>query len=296
MTMPSWNSEVAAGLKKFEEALHTANLELVNTHRYTDRLATYLVVGSGGKEVDLVLTDEFLGDFPHTREQQQAVAEYVEGLRRRIQNPAPNHFYCVSGIPTRIEIEWPIQWVPNRAASFVWVRIRDLRTGLSSQCSAIMTHQFEIMDVDLKLNPFLREKLIVANIREAIDRDELRFYTKEELPTELPSVRVQKPMSAVGKASHQQVQHFLLGKLYWLGFKQGDKTTRVWLTDPWDAEYLGTDEKSLLQAAQTLGAAELVDLDDEGFAATGRALLLHSDSFELQSSKPTPRKLGFAPE
>jgi hypothetical protein len=54
MTMPSRDVEVAAGLKEFEEALLTANLRIVQSHRHTDRLATYFCLGSRKHSADLV--------------------------------------------------------------------------------------------------------------------------------------------------------------------------------------------------------------------------------------------------
>jgi hypothetical protein len=281
--MPSRDIEVSDGIRAFELALQKASLKLVKTHRYQDRLATYFAISSGkSTEVDVVLTHEFLSDFPRTQEQQNALAEYVRDIKHRLDNPSPQFHYCLSEVPVRIDIEWPVQWVPNRAASFVWVRLQDLRTGLISACSAIMTHQFEIMDVNLKLNPFLREQFIVTNVREAIDRDELPFFVQDQMPTELPSVRIQK-FPEIPPPSRPDIRRFLMGKVYWLGFKQGDRKTKVWLADPWDAAYLGTNTQNLLQIGQTLEAGEFVMLDNDGFANAGKNLLLESESFEFRS-------------
>lgn len=296
--MPNRETDISTGLVKFEEELRHVNLRLdkAHTHRYRDRLATYFVITSGKKYVDLVLTDEFLCDFPNTKEQFEFLRRYLEGVRKRIENPSPYNFYCVSEAAVKIEIEWPVQWVPNRAASFVWIRIRDLKTELVSACSAIMTHQLEIMDTNLKLDPFLREEILIANVRNAIDRRELEFYEPGQLPTELPSLRVQKHSENGPAIRSEDLHEFLLGKIYWLGFKQGDRSTRVWVTDPWDAVYLGVDPRSLLRAAQTLEASDYIRVDAEGFATADRNLLINANRFEPGGSSPRVRRLGFSAE
>jgi hypothetical protein len=80
--------------------------------------------------------------------------------------------------------------------------------------------------------------------------------------------------------------------VYWLAFKQGDRKTKVWLADPWDAAYLNTDTRSLTQLAQALEAADYVALDDDGFASAGKNLLIESESFEIRSSNSKIRQFN----
>lgn len=272
--------QTATGLRMFQEKLEaTGKLTLEEHRRFSDRRAYHLVIAFGQKKVDIVLTENFLSDLPATREYQAAVDEYVGWLINRMENLSPLDFYCKSGIPLRVEIQWPFEPVPNRAAAFVHVYVHDIRFALVAKCSVIRTWQSEKTQ-----DPFQREKAIVNRIRRGVDRQELTFYVEAAHPTELQQVELSGKEQA-SRSSQTEVEQYVAGKVYWLAFKPGEKRTKVWIADPWDAEYLGVEPKSLFQAAQILEARRVITLEPKGeFASAGEGLLLRAEKFELTPS------------
>jgi hypothetical protein len=124
------------------------------------------------------------------------------------------------------------------------------------------------------------ERDIINAIRVLVDGGKLEFFLEETHPRKLPQFFL--PSEEQSKASQSEIRDFLQGKIYWLGFRQGDKNTAVWIADPWDAEYLGVDQNTLVQTAQLLEAEEVIKLcsEDKDFASAGRQLLLRAEEFE----------------
>lgn len=84
------------------------------------------------------------------------------------------------------------------------------------------------------------------------------------------------------------LEEFLLGKVYWLGFKRVERNTKVWIADPWDARYLGATVGQLIQTAQVLEAEKMIKLDSQqAFASTEDGLLLRA-----RPSAPTASQKG----
>lgn len=283
--------EVRIGLSIFREKLETGtNLKLDRFRRFSDRRAYHLAVALGSKQTDIVLTDEFLSDLPATKEYQAALDEYVGWLVNRMENVSPSEFYCKSGTPLKVEIYWPIESIANRAASFVHVYAYDIRfPGLVAKCSVIIT--FLANDI-LKRNPFRREEAIVNRIRRGVDEQEIAFFAEEAHPSELQQLDLEAEDVRSNGSSATDIEQFLAGKVYWLGFKQGRRESKTWITDPWDTEYLGVNPQALRQAAQILEARGIIVLDQEAtFASAGKGLLLESDKFE--TLPPRPRAVLF---
>ena len=119
--------KVDAGLKLLSQLLQeTRTLELRENRPLRDRFAQYLVIGAGDKQTDIVLTHEFLSDLPNTPDCRSSAKTYIRVLAKRMANPHPMDFYCKTGFPIRVEIEWPWEGIQQRAASFVQEKKYDL--------------------------------------------------------------------------------------------------------------------------------------------------------------------------
>jgi hypothetical protein len=117
-----------------------------------------------------------------------------------------------------------------------------------------------------------------------VDQGNLIFYATDAHPLELQRVELQIVQSVT--SSHDEIDGFLRGKVFRMAFKVGDSTTRVWVSDPWDAGYIGCKASALLQAAEVLEANNEIKLDDSRqFASVGRTLLARAREFE----RPTTR-------
>jgi hypothetical protein len=178
-----------------------------------------------------------------------------------------------------IELQWPIEPLPQRAASFMWVDVKDPGQPASvARCSPIMTH---LLDLDFSTDPLARPRLISNSIRRAVDRQELKFYATDAHPRELQTIDVQ-PEQGDGSIGITEIENFLCGKVYWVGFRMstGLEPVPAWIVDPWDALYLGTEEKNLAQAARLAQAKGLIKVDDQGFAIAQDELLRNARQYE----------------
>ena len=282
-------NEVDAGLKLLEEILERGGkLSLKETQPLSDEVYS-ITVGDGQKQIQLTpLSWEFLSDLPGTPNYPREVDAYARSLENRIRNSSPWHFYCKSGVPLEIVIEWPVHQMfgSNRVPSNnSCVRVRALNLGertVSNSWVVITTAQW---NWSLNGNPFLREKAIIRTIRNAVDRQQLQFFPQDAQPDNFEQIKLET--SSPSRAQTSEIYQFLKGKVFWLAFQQGFESTQVWIADPWDAEYLGVDQKELIRTAQSLKAQGFLVLDSSAeFASAGQEMLKQADSFQ-NTTPPT---------
>jgi hypothetical protein len=277
--------EVQVSITKIRERIERGGkLKVTRSSPLTDRYSQYFVISSDNKEIDFVLSYEFLSDFTKMREYQHFLEEYVVLLEKRFEQPNPLDFYSRSGTAFNIEIRWPISAIANRIASFVHVTVNDIRIPTLVARSAIIFPDFPGQSI----NPFERQREIVNRIRQALDQQEIAFYAKAAHPHEVPQLEVSSAGEAVSPVSESDLEQFLAGKVYWLAFKRKDKNAKVWIADPWDAQYLGVETVALRQAAQIQDAREVLQVDPQDFGLPGKALLLGGSRFEAQSKATSP--------
>jgi len=72
------------------------------------RLAFYFVARANEKEWLFTLSQEALSDLPAMKTYQQAADRFARDLEKRFRNKSPNLFFCTSGVPMLIQIEWPL--------------------------------------------------------------------------------------------------------------------------------------------------------------------------------------------
>jgi diguanylate cyclase (GGDEF)-like protein len=100
----------------------------------------------------------------------------------------------------------------------------------------------------------------INRVRKAIDDKALTFYEPETHPQKLQPIAREPDQTRPGRSS-PEVERFLAGKVYWLGFGAAETPGEAWIADPWDAEYLGVSTKNLAQSAYILQARNLIELD-----------------------------------
>jgi len=218
-------------------------------------------------------------------EYQESTKAYFEALENRMLNTSPVDFYCVSGVQLQVFVDWPAEPVPGYAASAVKVRVHDLREkDKVAICAVKITYQQA--EFDLKRDPFLREQYVINTLRKAIDRGELEFRPQTERRVQLPMLDLE--LEPASLSTDSLLEEFLLGKVYWLGFKRVERNTKVWIADPWDATYLGATIGQLIQTAQILEAEKMIKLDSQqAFASSDDGLLLRA-----RPSTPTASQKG----
>jgi len=267
--------ELQAGIEHLRSILAGTHVRIEKITALQNREAHIFLFMRGENSHQIVISEEFLTDLPATKEYQQSAKEYFRDLENRLLSFSASDFYSLSGIPVRISIDWPFQAMPNRDASFVHVYIQDLRgPNPVATISVYMTgqqHRFQLM-----ADPFLKERCIVNTVRHTLDKNELTFFPQDKHPINLPAVALETTSTSVGE---QPLREFILGKVYRLGFKSGERRTKVFIADSWDGHYLGAQTQTLIQTAQILEAEDLVTLDSsQEFASAARGLLVRAAS------------------
>ncbi|MCI0620290.1 MAG: toll/interleukin-1 receptor domain-containing protein [Acidobacteria bacterium] len=244
------------------------------------------------KVVDFAISAEALEDLVGTPEYRSLANGFARALDKRLRNPDPNSFLTRKGVPLAISSEWPQEPWPGRAASLVRTEARDIRSSRVAHCFVVITHQqqrFELIQ-----DPFLKYEGIVNSIRDVVDADQIVFYPSGEHPTELQ--RVDLRLAKREPARPPLIESFLQQKVFWLGFKLGTSESRVWIADPWDANWLGVSTSDLIREAEILQAQGYLRLDDtKEFAGCGRELLLKARALELGTQgeqRPTETEAG----
>lgn len=77
---------------------------------------------------------------------------------------------------------------------------------------------------------------MINSVRTAIDREEVTFYERGKHPTSYQRVSREASQLA-SKPSAVEIEQFVAGKTYWLGFKAADTPRYAWIADPWDGGY-----------------------------------------------------------
>jgi hypothetical protein len=130
---------------------------------------------------------------------------------------------------------------------------------------------------------------MVNCVRQAIDQQAITFYATAAHPDKLQQVEVWSMREQALTARQSELEQFVSGKVYWLGFRREGRDSKVWIADPWDAEYLGVEPAGLKRASQIQDAREVLRVDAEDFAAPGKGLLIGSSQFEIESASSHSR-------
>jgi diguanylate cyclase (GGDEF)-like protein len=252
------DQELEAGLSDLSARLGRAKLKIVENRRpWPDRTATYLVIGNGERNTDIVLTDEFLSDLPATRDYQAAIDEYATALGSRIRCGPANLFYCKSDAIIQVEIKWPVQAavIRSRFQVDMLTEVTDPRNGYVAKC-AVAFNRFGPYD---GMTPFDEVRSVVNRLRTAVDRSILSFHKPKDHPPQYQSIA--DDVATDAPTPPPEIERFIAGKSYWLGFRLPAVPGETWIPDPWDANYLGVSVKDLSQQAFILRARGLIDLD-----------------------------------
>ncbi len=244
-----------AGLNYIEARLTRAELDIVE-QRPLDYQLTYMVIGRNGNTTDVAFGQNFICDLPATREYQSALDEYVSAVAGRARCGDPDAFYCSAGICIRVEVMWPIRIDGLR--QWLIVKVFDPLEGSLARCTVNMD-SFEYLT---GRPTFAQLSLVINRLRKAIDEHLITLFPPEKHP--LNYQQIQFAPSEATVRTESEVQQFILGKAYVLGFQASADVGQIWVADPWDAEYLGVSVNQLIKAAQVLRARGFIDIAPAG--------------------------------
>jgi diguanylate cyclase (GGDEF)-like protein len=286
--------DIASGIAELTSRFTSANLPILESKRpWPERAATYFAVGKAGLQTDIVITDQFLRDLPSTQEYREEAKSYASAIAGRLAVGSPQTFYCRSGVSAEIEIHWP--WnsaiVGNSLQS--WLRVEAINNVDGTVAHCMLPEMFAPFD---NATPFSKVRSVINSVRSAIDKGEVLFYERGKHPNDFQKISREGSQPA-SKASVAEIEHFVAGKTYWLGFKAAETPGRAWIADPWDGDYLGgATPKEMTQAAYVLQARKLVELDSSLSYARPSDKLLTQGLAALDSlgSVQEPKKLSLS--
>jgi serine/threonine protein kinase len=286
------STETTRGLEYLKNIIESGKILKLSEARAINQGFSYLFTVTGfTKSWDFSLSREQINDLPGTKNLHAPALALAKGLEFRFRNIDPNCFITYGGQLIHLDIEWPALPLMNSdgtgyvAASGIWVRLKDQVAGTISKCLVSMT-SLQTMP-GMGLDPFTRISAIINTVRSGVETGTIKFYKQEDLPRGFQPIDLKLGGYLEGSIS---VQHFLLQKIWLLAFKAGKRDTRAWVSDPWDASYLGCSISEFNQSAAVLDAQEKIVLDDEGeFASVGKALL-------AQEGPQSPQNLVAVPQ
>jgi len=244
----SIRNETQLGIAELTKRFGAAGIRIIGQNRTPGlQRSTYFAIGSTEGQTDITISDTFLDDLPKTNDYQVAVDSYAFAVAGRLKCGSPEVFYCRSGTAIRVSILWPIQ-VAGYAATFILFDVINQVDGRIARCS---------MEVGHTLGHTVFDTVIQAiySVRTSIDEGKVTFYTPDVRQETYQ--RIKRRHQPSEPASQSDIEQFLRGKVYVLGFLAPDESSEVWAADPWDAQYLGVSKKNLLLAMRVLRAKEL---------------------------------------
>jgi len=237
------------------------------------------------KKWNFSLSREVLDDLPAMKKYQESVLKLTQDLELRFRNYSPDLFLTIAGRLLEIQIEWPIQSLVPRPLSSVPATVKDFHTGEFAYCLILITHTQSVLN--LKTDPFQIFEAIINTIRVAIDQDSIAMLpTRMDHPDQMQEINLQFD------AKHEstvELSRYLKQKVYLLGFRAQSKETRVWLDDPWDADYLGISplkirqESEILEAERYFSITTSMNLANGRFASATDKLLLELKNIENEN-------------
>ena len=288
--MPSqYSDKIAEGLDYIRDIVReTGILEIAKIHHFGQLRPYYIVFEHDSKYIDLCLNRNYLMDLTHAAGFMRTLKGHIRTLEHRIKNENPYGFYCLSGIPCSIEITWPLEKVQNAAASWCDIRATSSMNPEDTIPFAltITSQQFSF---DLGKDAVEQEMAIFNTVRKYLDKE--GFSLSKRVASSRERIGIDLDLSPSVPTEIGQVLEFLKGKVFWLGYKSGDRTSSVYISDPWDAEYLGVTTNALVQAAQVLEAQGMLELNAaQDFATVGPDFLKLVPQYEATARKINPKK------
>jgi diguanylate cyclase (GGDEF)-like protein len=254
-TMPEpTRSQTQLGLADLKKRFAVAGLSIITEHRNTGlQRSTYFAVGTADRQTDITISDTFLDDLPNTKEYHAKVESYATAVVGRMKCGSPEVFYCRSGIAIRVSIRWPIQAgvTPSGSVqSFILLDVTNVLDNQIARGSMELGFSFGGTIFDILLQT-------INSVRFAVDDGSVQFFKPEDRPENYPKIK--RKQDEFETRPQPDIEKFLTGKAFMLGFLAVDEPSEIWAADPWDARYLGATKKELLLAMRVMRANGLFD-------------------------------------
>lgn len=202
----------------------------------------------------------------------------------------------LTGLPLSINLEWPFH--QSTSGADFWVLHGDIRLegseGLHAPVSVNLSET--VKEVMPSLEPKDAEAPVMNALRKEVDRRQIEFLKSGKLLPVAFSSRhydFKRQQWIFGKATDEVMAAFIERKVFW---QTKLASSRVWIADPAEAQYVQTAPAHLIEIASRLVAAQgLIRIEGE-FAEATEGLMNQSGSFEkarLQAVEELERKHAF---
>lgn len=187
----------------------------------------------------------------------------------------PHYLVTMHGLPVEVSLAWPYHQSTSGGDFYVLHGTVHLKDGseLLSEVSANLTQTIAASLPSLE--PKDCEYLVLNAIRKSIDSGHIEFLKTVKLqPVEVSSRYysfLEKKLRFMAQPD-KEVLALLKRKVFWMGQKQENAPTRVWISDPCDCQYVNQPPEKLLELAGQLAAEGLITVDGEHATATDTLL------------------------
>jgi diguanylate cyclase (GGDEF)-like protein len=276
-------NETQVGIADLQKRLNSAGLKIIEQHENSRHRTINFAIGDTENQTDVTLSEEFLDDLPNTKEYQAMVDSYARVVAGRLKCGSPELFYCESGAGVQVSFQWPIHGVShnNEPKAVLLANVTNKVDGKTANCA---------VEVGGGRVPAVLVQ-VVNDIRLAVDAGQIKFF--EPTVHQDTYQPIEKTKQHVPKTrSQSDVERFVAGKVYTLGFIAVDDLSDVWAVDPWDAQYLGVTEKSLALAMRVLRANGLLQAGSgpEHVRPTDKLLAERSSQTREKAPLPNPQQ------
>ena len=182
----------------------------------------------------------------------------------------------LTGLPLRIDLEWPFHASTSGADWFSLHGRAWLADGHDGQPDSglhaeVAVNVSQVIKEALpSLEPEHAESAAVNAIRKELDVRQLELLkSAKRLPVHVSS-RVydfKRKRLIFARADDEQLREFLMRKAWWTAARLGHETP-IWLTDPWDLEYVNSTAEHMIEAAQRLAIEGLLTVEGDHARAT----------------------------
>jgi hypothetical protein len=226
------------------------------------------------------------------------------------ETAAKKVWVTLTGLPLTIKLDWPFH--RSTSGADFWVLHGDIRLegaeGLHAPVAVNLSQT--VREVMPSLEPADAEAPVINALRKEVDRKQIEFLKSGKLlpvPFSSRHYDFKRQQWVFGKATDEAMAEFVERKVYWetklgagadvreiprsagksaglrddagLHMSVGD-STRVWIGDPAEAQYLQTTTGHLLEvAARPVAAQGLLRVDGEWAEAT-QGLMTQAERFE----------------
>ena len=282
--------ELTAGISIFVRMCSELGLACTPTASFGARSPVRFDLSNGSKEVRVKLGYNFVTDLPGTKEFQTALRSYLKAVALRFPEQNFSEYGTLCGVPITFDIEFPFAR-STEGGDFKFVHVHtksESDTVFEANFSVHLTHTIAVSIVSSE--SVITQPLIINAVRKFIDAKRAVFYPEGEHPLDLQVVTIgssdydyKTSKFVYQKATDDDIAGFLKRKVYWLGFRRGNQSTRVCVADPYDAAYLGVSGERLQQAGAILAADGFVQLDSSAmYASAGTKLLQEARNLDSE--------------